>query len=189
MIAAEKRQPGTSTTKLHGVLRICRLMNSERDLNVLLDLVAREAASLLDAERATIFILDHDKNEFWSKVALGSDEVIRCDAAAGIVGAVAKTGTMVSVSDAYVDPRFNPAVDQRSGYHTRNILAAPLELNDGRIVGVFEMLNKRSGLFTQDDEEILASLAAQTAVALQTTRTFGQLVDSRDVLERENFDL
>ena len=58
--------------KLAAILKICQKMNSERDLGSLLDLVAREAIRLLGAERASIFLLDPNKRELWSKVALGS---------------------------------------------------------------------------------------------------------------------
>ncbi len=55
--------------KLSRVLAICQAMNSERDLSTLLDFVARRSAELLQAERASIFLLDRANNELWSKVA------------------------------------------------------------------------------------------------------------------------
>ena len=161
-------------------------MNSVRDLGSLLDLVAREATRLLEAERASIFLLDRDTMELWSKVALGSDEILRFDAHNGIAGAAALTGRVVNVSDAYADPRFNPAIDNQTGYRTRNLLAVPLEnLIDGEVVGAFEVLNKRSGAFNQEDEEVLKSLAAQSAVAIQTARSIGALTEENANLRRE----
>src|SRR6516165_1311348 len=82
---------GTSTQaglhdKLAAMLALSQKMNSERDLGTLLDLIAREATSLLDCDRASIFLLDRDRNQLWSKVALGSDEILRLDAALGVVG-------------------------------------------------------------------------------------------------------
>src|ERR1041385_5550132 len=89
--------------KLAAILTICQKMNSERDLGALLDLIAREAIELLDCERASIFLLDRERNELWSKVALGSDEILRFDARLGIAGTAALTGNSVNVSDAYSD--------------------------------------------------------------------------------------
>ena len=66
--------------RLAAILAISQRMNSQRDLSSLLDLIAREATSLLDCERASIFLLDRERNELWSKVALGSDEILRFDA-------------------------------------------------------------------------------------------------------------
>ena len=73
--------------RLGVILAICQKMNSERDLGSLLDIVAREATSFLDCDRASIFLLDRERNELWSKVALGSPEILRFDARRGVVGA------------------------------------------------------------------------------------------------------
>ena len=87
-----------------------------------------------------------------------------------------RLGKVINVSDAYTDPRFNPSIDLQTGYRTRNLLAVPLQnLIDGEVVGAFEVLNKRHGAFDAEDEEILKSLAAQAAIAIQTARSIGEL--------------
>src|SRR5258708_39586093 len=162
--------------KLTAILTISQQMNSERDLGALLDLVAREATRLLEADRASIFLLDRENLQLWSKVALGSEDIIRFDARKGIAGAAALTGKVINVSDAYTDPRFNPSIDLQTGYRTRNLLAVPLQnLIDGEVVGAFEVLNKRHGAFDAEDEEILKSLAAQSAIAIPTAPSIGEL--------------
>src|SRR5947208_1509699 len=162
--------------KLSAILTISQQMNSERDLSTLLDLVAREATRLLEADRASIFLLDQENLQLWSKVALGSEDIIRFDARKGIAGAAALTGKVINVSDAYTDARFNPSIDLQTGYRTRSLLAVPLQnLIDGEVVGAFEVLNKRHGAFDAEDEEILKSLAAQAAIAIQTARSIGEL--------------
>src|SRR6185312_7240840 len=97
--------------RLAAILTICQKMNSERDLGALLDLIAREATSLLDCDRASTFLLDEDRNELWSKVALGSEEILRFDARLGIAGNVVLTGNTINVRDAYGDRRFYGAID------------------------------------------------------------------------------
>ena len=72
--------------KLGEILAICRKMNSEHDLGALVDLIAHEATRLLECDRASIFLLDRERNELWSKVALGSDEILRFDARLGMQG-------------------------------------------------------------------------------------------------------
>src|SRR3954452_7581594 len=98
-------QPGLNET-LERILTICQKMSSERDLGPLLDLIAREATSLLDCDRASIFLFDRDKKQLWSKVALGSDEILRFDAHSGIAGKAFTTGEPVNVRDAYSHPEF-----------------------------------------------------------------------------------
>src|SRR5215469_2353110 len=112
-------QPGLHD-KLAAMLALAQKMNSERDLGTLLDLIAREATSLLDCDRASIFLLDREHNELWSKVALGSDRILRFDASLGIAGQAALTGETINVKDAYSDPRFYTDMDERTGYRTRN---------------------------------------------------------------------
>jgi Nif-specific regulatory protein len=164
-------------------------MASERDLAALLDLIANEATKLMGADRASLFLLDREKSELWSKVALGSDQILRFDARRGIAGAVALTGQTVNVKDAHEDPRFYREIDLHTGYRTRSLLAVPLRNHEGEIVGTFEVLNKRTGAFDKEDEEILKALAAQAAVAIETARLLEETRRHRDQLQEENAQL
>lgn len=179
----------TAPEKLLGILNICQQMNSLRNLSALLDLIAREAARLMEADRASIFLLDREKQEMWSKVALGSETVLRVPAGAGIAGAVVMTGQTINVEDAYRDPRFYPEIDAHTGYRTQNLLAVPLRNLENKIIGAFEVLNKRGGPFTDADAEILKALAAQAAIAIETAQMIEQLRTHRDHLLLENTQL
>jgi Nif-specific regulatory protein len=175
--------------RLGAILDICQKMNSERDLGSLLDLIAREATSLLDCDRASIFLLDRARNELWSKVALGSDEILRFDARRGIAGMCALTGSVINVSDAYSDPRFYGAIDDRTGYRTRNLLAVPMRNHEGATVGSFEVLNKHAGVFTDRDEASLLALASHAVGAIETAQLIGELRRNSDQLEQQNANL
>ena len=175
--------------RLGAILAISQKMNSQRDLSALLDLIAREATNLLDCERASIFLLDRERNELWSKVALGSDEILRFDARRGIAGKTALTGTTINVRDAYSDPRFYTAIDDQTGYRTRNVLAVAVRNPNGETFGVFEALNKRSGVFGARDEESLAALASHAAVAIETAQLIGELRRNQDELTQQNAHL
>src|SRR5215510_1282798 len=130
-------------------------MNSERDLGSLLDLIAHEATELLDCDRASIFLLDKERNELWSKVALGSDEIIRFDAGKGIAGTAVGTGETINVRDAYSDPRFYGGIDNQTGYRTKTLLVVVVRNQQSETIGAFEVLNKRAGTFNARDEEAL----------------------------------
>ena len=177
-----------SEAKLLAILKICQKMNSKRDPALLLDLLAREAARLVEADRSTIFLLDKDKRELWSWVALESEE-IRFDARLGIAGAVAMSGEVINVKDAHQDPRFYLNVDQDTGYQTKSVLAVPLKNYDGEIIGTFEVLNKKKGTFNGEDQEILQALASNAAIAIETAQLFQNLKQHRDKLLEENTQL
>ena len=174
---------------LSAILEICQKMISERDLDALLDLITVEAARLLGAERGSLFLVDGSGQELVTKVALGSETVIRIDASKGIAGHVYTTGETVAVDDAYSDPRFYQDVDSGSGFRTRNVLAAPLTGRGEERIGAFEILNKRSGRFTEDDAQLLRSLAATAALAIQNAQLISELHRRRAALETENRNL
>ena len=175
--------------RLAAILAISQRMNSQRDLITLLDLIAREATSLLDCDRASIFLLDRERNELWSKVALGSEEILRFDASHGIAGNTALTGNTINVRDAYSDPRFYNAIDDQTGYRTHTLLSVAVRNQQGVIIGAFEALNKRSGVFTTRDEESLLALASHAAVAVETAQLIGELRRNQDELTQQNAHL
>jgi len=175
--------------KLAAILAICQKMNSERDLGALLDLIAREATHLLDCDRASIFLLDRERNELWSKVALGSVEILRFDADQGIAGHAVRTGETLNVADAYSDSRFYTAIDNQTGYQTRSVLAVPVRNQAGDIIGAFEALNKLSGVFGERDERALGALALHAATAVETAQLVAGLRRSQDELVRQNVHL
>ncbi len=99
--------------------------------------VANEACKLLSADRCSVFLLDEEQGELWTKVALGladdGSEEIRISLDEGLAGWVALRGKMANVKNAYEDVRFNPSFDAQVGYKTRSILAAPLHNKTGKV--------------------------------------------------------
>src|SRR5713101_798054 len=150
-------------------------MSTERDLGVLLEEIVEHARSVVDATRGSIFLLDKDKNELWSKVAQGARE-IRFPADKGIAGHVAQTKKPLNIPDAYADPRFNPAVDKATGYHTRNMLTVPMLSTKEEVVGVLQVLNKaQDATFDAEDEEMLLALGGQAASAIENAILYDEI--------------
>lgn len=108
------------------------------------------AHKMVSADRCTVWVLDKEKNIFWSKVADGLDR-IEIPSDAGLVGEVVKTGKPIIINDVYKDSHFNPEVDKKTGYHTKNMITIPLTNSDGNILGAFQSINKTDGDFTEDD--------------------------------------
>jgi len=163
--SADRRR--TAGHRLDVILDVTRRLMSVTDLDSLLQLIAEATRELLAADRATIFIVDGERGELWSRVALGTSE-IRIPLGTGIAGTVAQTGEIINIPDAYADPRFNPEPDQQSGYQTKSLLTFPMTGQEGRVIGVFQAVNKHGGgPFISSDEDTLASLAASAAVAVE----------------------
>jgi CRP-like cAMP-binding protein/two-component sensor histidine kinase len=163
--------------KLHQLIEASKIVNSALDLDTLLGLILDVAASSVLADRGTLYLLDEAKGELWSKVMQGNNMVeIRLPLGKGLAGYVAKTGETVNIVDAYKDPRFNPEIDKKSGYKTRNVLCMPMRTKDGKIIGVFQFLNKKEGAFGPDDESFIDALSVHAAIALENARIAREMV-------------
>ncbi|UCG34336.1 MAG: SpoIIE family protein phosphatase [Phycisphaerales bacterium] len=165
------------------LLEVSRRMGASTELQPLLENVADAGCQVLQCERATVFLLDRDRHELYSKVATGVQE-IRFPADKGISGQVATTGQVSNVPDAYADPRFNPDIDRSTGFRTRNILTVPLNGLQEQRIGVLQLLNKRGGPFGEEDEELALTLGAQAGVALQRQMLLDQYAEKLRI-ERE----
>jgi len=125
-----------------------------------------------NAERASLFLVDHARQELWLRVAQeeASGKVdVRIPMGAGIAGHVASTGEGVRIDDAYADSRFNPEVDRRTGFRTRSILCLPVEDSDGRVFAVAQLLNRRDGEpFDAEDEARFGRYVSSLGVLLET---------------------
>ena len=148
-------------------------VTADIDLSTMLVKVVTEAARLLDADRASLFINDAKTNELFSRVAMGASVgEIRMPNHMGIAGAVFTSGQTINIPHAYADLRFNPAFDKRTGYFTRSILCVPVTNKAGKVIGVAQVLNKKGGPFTKDDEARLRAFTAQLAISLENAKLF-----------------
>jgi signal transduction histidine kinase/putative methionine-R-sulfoxide reductase with GAF domain len=166
------------------------------DLDELLSLILAKITEAIEADRATLYLLD-GKNELVSRVMQG-DQVrqLRLKVGQGIAGHVAQTSKTLLVNDPYNDPRFNPAPDLQFGYRTRSILAVPMKNHLGRTIGVVQVLNKKTGPFNDHDAITLAALSTQAAIAIDNSRLFlsvtqknAELLDIKEQLEHRVRDL
>ncbi len=170
-------------TRLSFLVEASKTLNSTLDLPELLGRILEVAKSQVEAERGTLFLLDEPAKEIWSLIAHGLErQEIRLPMGKGIAGHVALTGEVINIPDAYADPRFNPEVDKRTGFTTRNILCLPIRNKAGKIVAVLQLLNKREGAFTEEDADFLMTLSAHIALALENAQLH------RDLLEKERLE-
>lgn len=87
----------------------------------MLKVIAEETKNAMQADRCTVFIYDKEKNEIWSKVALGMDsQEIRFPADKGLAGYVVKTGETLNIENAYTDNRFNKDVELKNRLQNKN---------------------------------------------------------------------
>jgi putative ABC transport system ATP-binding protein len=149
----------------------------ERSLRIF----TRRVGELLDAERASLFLVDHERQQLVLRVAQDVAEgvQVRIPLSSGIAGAAAVSGQPVRVDDAYADPRFNRAVDAETGFRTRSVLCLPLQDRNGTVFAVTQLLNRRDGKpFDDADTRRYAEFATSLSVLLES-RARGGSVGSR----------
>src|SRR6187399_98390 len=187
--SSEFKGPTGIIEKFLALLAISHRIIGEKDFDKLLNIITIDAAKLLEAERAAIFLLDRSTGQLWAKTALGVSETIRFDSRLGIAGAVLVSGKNIIVEDAYNSPLFYPSVDSKTGFQTRNILTVPLRNIRREIIGVFQVLNKAEGKFTSEDEQLVETLALHAAVALENAKEIADLETRQQALLEENESL
>jgi len=176
----EVEQLREENTRLQVLLHLAENLQAHLELDKLLLTTMEEVAKSLHADRCTVFLLDENKKELWSIVAMGIEKgkEIRFPADKGIAGHVATTGEVLNIPDAYKDPRFNPEIDKNTGYKTENMLTMPLSNIDGRILGVFQVLNKKDGPFTKKDESLLTAISHIAATTIENSQLYEEQVES-----------
>ena len=157
--------------RLQALIEASLALGESQDLPTLLRLILDLATFHVGAERGTLFRRDRETGDLTATIFHGNElEQIVLPAGRGLAGQVAETGEVVCLDDAYEDERFDRSVDQSTGFRTRSLLAVPMQLRSGEIIGVVEVLNKRDGVFDEDDEAFLDAFGTQAAVALENAR-------------------
>lgn len=177
------------------LLDISLVMIEKSDLSALLGFIMEEATKIMLADRSTLYLIDFDRNELISFIAQKSEiKEIRLPMGIGIAGHVARYGCTVNIEDAYKNHFFHNGVDKQTGYRTRTVLCVPMNNREGKIIGILQVLNKKSGTFTEYDMWLLNTYAVFAATAIEnarlhedrertflsTIKTLAAVVDRRD---------
>ncbi|NIA28911.1 MAG: SpoIIE family protein phosphatase [Actinobacteria bacterium] len=170
---------------LHSLIEASKAINSTLDLDELLEIILRIALENTNAGAGTIYLIDRDKGEVWSKIS-DKDErnEIRLPIGQGIAGFVAKTGETVNIENAMEHPRFTENFDKLTGFHTKSMLCMPMRNEDEQIIGVFQIMNKRGGAFDEEDEEFLSGLSIHATLAIRQAALHKESLEKR-ALEHE----
>ena len=179
--AAKHQFAERSLENLRQLLDLSEISSLSRGIEGLIERVVVTASKVMDADRATLFLIDRVTGELWSKVAEGvTSREIRIPADQGVAGWVARHHLLLNIPDAYADERFDSSVDRKTGYRTRNILCGPVRNINGETVGVIQVINKREGAFTEQDESLFQAFAYQTAIAVENYRLYRKLISSHE---------
>jgi len=144
-------------------------VSSLRDYNSVIIVLANMGRALSSADRCSVWVVNEEKKTIWTKVAHGIDR-IELPIDSGIVGYSITSGERVIIDDVYEDERFNPEIDQKTGYRTKSMMVIPMYDYDDNIIGAFQVINHvgKESVFDKRDMERLtlaSTYAAETIIA------------------------
>jgi len=155
--------------KLSAVLSVAKDLSSELALDRLFPLVVGKVTQVMQAERTSLYIIDWDRQEVWTKVSEKVDQ-IRLPLGRGISGRVAETGEIINVLDAWDLPYFDRSFDIKNNFRTRSVLCAPITNRSGDRIAVIQVINKIGGKgFDKGDIDFLLSIASAAGIAFENS--------------------
>jgi len=161
--------------EVKAVAEAARTVVSSLDLSQILTRIMEEVTTRLNTQAAALLLLDSLRQELeFAAVAGPASEGltgIRLPMGQGIVGWVAQHNEPLLVPDVTKDERFYKGLDKQTETVSQAILCVPLRARD-QLIGVVEVINKKSGKFTSADQRLLESLATFAAVAIENARLF-----------------
>jgi len=178
---SERVQASDREKNLRKVLAVNAKINSTLDLNELLGIIMQTASEVMQAEAASLMLVDDATKELVFKVALGEKgkdliEKFRLKIGEGIAGFVAEKGEPLMVNDTQADTRFARRVDNATGFSSKAIICVPMK-SRGKIIGVLQALNPVGRqTFSQADLELFETFADQATLSVENARMHAAMV-------------
>ncbi len=201
--ATQRQRAATALMNAVNSLSQCGL-----DLQETLNNVMNQAKELMNADRSTLWLLDSEKGELWTKIPISGElKEIRIAATEGFAGMVAQTGNDLLIPfDVYKDERSTKSqeTDQKTGYRTCSLLCMPVYNSDHELIGVTQLINKKKqgeypsydpstwpeapqqwrASFNRNDLEFMQAFNIQAGIALQNAKLF-ETVRQQEQMQRD----
>ncbi|MEP0813563.1 MAG: GAF domain-containing protein [bacterium] len=163
-----------SAERFNLILDVGTKIAAKIELQPLLAEIGLATSELLEAERSSVYVVDDDEEVIYTLFGQGYEiGIIKLPKGKGIAGRVYETEQVINVEDAYELDYFDRSWDEKSGYRTKSVLCAPMFDRQGKIIGVFQVLNKQTAKrFTANDERILRTLGSFAAVAIENAKLY-----------------
>ena len=180
--------------KTQSLLEVSKEINDlQIDLGAMVSKIMARARQVLHVERASIFLIDEQKNELWSILTdsetaaeLGGDNVIRLPVGVGLAGHVAATGEVLNIPDAYACDMFNPEFDRKTGFVTKATLCVPVKPHHAnKVMGVIQFINKCNGdVFSEQDVDLACSFSSFVGISLNNILMYDELREGQFIREK-----
>jgi len=168
-VVGKRAKNRLSVESMSTFIDVASTLTSELEFDRLFPLIVHKITEAMSAERSSLYVIDWEKKELWTKVAEQVDQ-IRVPIGEGISGRVAESGEVINVEDAWDLPYYNRDFDIRNEFRTRSVLCMPIKNRSGDIIGAIQVINKKGKRqFDVEDETFLRDLTSQAGIALENS--------------------
>ena len=175
--------------KIQKFLSVFSKVTSSLNRDEVLNAILKDLAEVVEAEAASIFILDNKNQVLSLELATNLDtrkNKIKVPVGQGLAGTVAQTGETINIKNAQEDERFFKAADKKTGFTTRSILCVPITSNK-KIIGAAQAINKKTAdYFSDEDEYMFKDFAAQAAIAMENANLYTELISKQEDIRTQN---
>lgn len=179
--AAQRR-----STELETLNEIAETVTSSLDPHEVYRLVQQKINEHFNVEAGSLLMINEESGDMEFVMTLEGGEEraagLRVPRGRGVAWHVANTRHYDIVLDAAKDPRIYRKIGDSLGMPTRSLLSAPMVVK-GRAIGVIQLLNKRDGIFSDEDGQRLTRMATTIGVAIENAQLFQQIANGRDRLQ------
>ncbi|GAB4580490.1 MAG: hypothetical protein Fur0022_32310 [Anaerolineales bacterium] len=170
--------------RLEALHKISVALSSTRETKALLQLIVEQAALLLNADSCSVALLDHETQELVFQAAV--DDIVgkRIPSGQGIMFRALRSGHAQAVHDVLNDPDHYFKTGQESNLRARSMLAVPLQTPENNQIGVLAAVNRRETWFSEEDKDLLVTMASYAAIALKNIQLLEEVQEQARSQER-----
>ena len=160
---------------INGIQNLAEMVNTGKDLDVIIDDAVTTITQLTNADRAYLFTFDSNINKYITKAAVGCKEKPPpMETNKGVLGHTFNTRQVINLPDAYDEPLFDSMIDDATKYKTKTLLSAPILNNRQNVIGVIQLLNKKDNQpFSHTDLKFIKMYAL----------VFGMMLDNQTMFD------
>ena len=196
--------------QVRNLVRIGTALSSERNVDVLLEMIVEESRRFTGADGGTLYVVSDDGDYLDWKILHNDTMGTRMGGTSGkpihlppvplavdgvpntnnVCAACATTGNAINIPNAYEAEGYDFSgtrrYDETNNYRSESFLVVPLRNHEDDIIGVLQLINaKEPGTdrvipFSEESQELVVALASQDAVAITNTQL---IIDLRDLFD------
>lgn len=173
-----------SAETLIRIIEVSQQLNTTTDVDILLNQIIQTAAELIGSEASSLLLFDPKMGNLRFRAAAGDRSAELKNMSVPLKGSIAGTiflkNEPMIVDDVTNSNIWKSSFDDEVEFQTQTILGVPLHDGSGKVVGVLEAINRKTGTFDDTDVAVLSIFADLAGVAISRAQLFEELQQAYD---------